>query len=122
MTPEILKAVQEERERCAKLVEAPLPGLIEFSRVKGNLGYDMTYVGGQIRALQDAAKSIRESREASECREICKGCGQKIDPECCGCGDSKKNHGSSLLVGHNFVPMGCDCHRAGRGDASGKRT
>jgi len=41
----------------------------------------------------------------------CLGCGQEIDPNCCGCGDTREAHGSAFNVGHSFVPMGCDCNR-----------
>ena len=42
-------------------------------------------------------------------REVCSGCDQEIDPDCCGCGDSKQGH--SAWGGHPFVPMGCHCYR-----------
>lgn len=41
----------------------------------------------------------------------CMGCGNEIDPDTCGCGDSEKGHGTPMDVGHSFVPMGCDCMR-----------
>jgi len=47
----------------------------------------------------------------SERREICPGCHQEIDPDCCGCGDSKEYHASAYNAGHPFIPMGCDCYR-----------
>lgn len=43
-------------------------------------------------------------------REICDGCGAEIDPDCCGCGDSREGH-DSMWSGHSFVPMGCNCMR-----------
>lgn len=46
----------------------------------------------------------------SEGREVCPGCGNEIDPDCCGCGDPREGH--SLYAGHPFIPMGCDCYRA----------
>ena len=33
------------------------------------------------------------------------GCGERIDPETCWCGDDK----SGVHDGHNFVPIGCRC-------------
>lgn len=53
----------------------------------------------------------KRNPEIGEGHAICGGCNQEIDPECCGCGDTKKDHGSPMLVGHNFIPMGCDCYR-----------
>ena len=44
-------------------------------------------------------------------RQVCDGCGQDIDPDCCGCGDSREGH-NSMWSGHSFVPMGCDCMRS----------
>lgn len=44
-------------------------------------------------------------------REICGGCGNEIDPDCCVCGDSKDGH-NSWYSGHSFIPMGCNCGRA----------
>lgn len=41
---------------------------------------------------------------------VCPGCGNVIDPDCCGCGDSREGH-DSMWSGHSFVPMGCDCMR-----------
>lgn len=43
-------------------------------------------------------------------RPLCWGCGNEIDPDCCGCGDPKENH-NDWMQGHSFVPMGCDCMR-----------
>jgi hypothetical protein len=40
---------------------------------------------------------------------LCRGCLQVIDPDTCGCGGSRKRHGSPLDEGHSFVPMGCTC-------------
>jgi hypothetical protein len=40
-------------------------------------------------------------------REICKGCGHEIDPDCCGCGSPMDGH--SIYDGHSPVPMGCAC-------------
>lgn len=45
-------------------------------------------------------------------RVTCDGCGQEIDPDCCGCGGSKEGHGNVMNEGHPFIPMGCDCYRA----------
>jgi len=66
---------------------------------------------------------IEEGREwdgyrCSECkglghikdRPVCPGCGNEIDPDCCGCGDYKEGH-DAMWLGHSFVPMGCDCMR-----------
>jgi len=47
----------------------------------------------------------------AEKRPVCEGCGREIDPDCCGCGDSKEHHASAFSAGHPFVPMGCDCLR-----------
>lgn len=43
---------------------------------------------------------------------ICTGCLQRIDPDVCGCGVSRKHHGNVFDAGHPFVPMGCDCLRS----------
>ncbi len=45
----------------------------------------------------------------SERRETCPGCGNEIDPDCCGCGSPMDGH--TMLDGHSPVPMGCDCMR-----------
>lgn len=45
----------------------------------------------------------------SSLRPRCEGCGAEIDPDCCGCGDSREGHVSDT---HGFVPMGCNCNRA----------
>jgi hypothetical protein len=51
-----------------------------------------------------------KSRLASHAeRIICPGCKNEIDPDVCGCGDSKENH--TGWEGHPFIPMGCDCYR-----------
>jgi hypothetical protein len=42
----------------------------------------------------------------------CDGCGNMIEPDLCGCGDSREGHGNPMNVGHSFIPMGCDCMRA----------
>jgi len=42
---------------------------------------------------------------------VCPDCGNRIDLDCCGCGESKEGH-NAWNAGHEFVPMGCDCHRA----------
>lgn len=42
-------------------------------------------------------------------RPRCAGCNQEIDPDCCGCGEPRQQHG--VCDGHPFIPMGCDCHR-----------
>ncbi len=46
--------------------------------------------------------------------QTCPGCNCEIDPEICHCGIEYKNH-SPYTLGHNFVPMGCQCcyHREG---------
>ncbi len=44
----------------------------------------------------------------------CDGCGNEIDQDCCGCGDSMADHGSPISCGHMPVPMGCDCFRSDR--------
>jgi len=44
-------------------------------------------------------------------RPTCEGCGNQIDPDCCGCGDSMATHASPYSSGHMLVPMGCDCFR-----------
>ncbi len=44
--------------------------------------------------------------------DICSGCSQEIDPDTCGCGDSREDHGSAMNGCSLFVPMGCDCLRA----------
>lgn len=49
-------------------------------------------------------------------REICDGCGNEIDPECCGCGEERDCH-DSMWSGHPFVPMGCDCMRCSKDDS-----
>lgn len=42
---------------------------------------------------------------------LCRGCLQKIDPDTCWCGASRKYHGNVMDEGHSFVPMGCNCLR-----------
>lgn len=42
----------------------------------------------------------------------CSGCKAEIDPNVCGCGTSKKEHGNPMDEGHSFVPMGCNCFRS----------
>jgi len=42
-------------------------------------------------------------------RPRCAGCGNEIDPDVCGCGDSITH--SAWDFGHEPVPMGCDCGR-----------
>lgn len=37
----------------------------------------------------------------------CKGCGNRIDPHYCHCGEADEDHGMGL--GHAFVPAGCTC-------------
>jgi len=41
-----------------------------------------------------------------EFRRICAGCGQEIDPNCCGCG---RGLHTGYEEGHIFVPAGCQC-------------
>ncbi len=43
--------------------------------------------------------------------DVCQGCSQEIDPNTCGCGQTRDDHGHPLNVGHSFIPMGCDCLR-----------
>jgi len=50
--------------------------------------------------------------------EICGGCGQEIDADCCGCGSVKAEH--TGYEGHPFIPAGCDCHRSARYSAEVK--
>ena len=40
----------------------------------------------------------------------CPHCKNEIDLDSCWCGSGKNGHPYDL--GHNFVPMGCDCGRA----------
>lgn len=40
----------------------------------------------------------------------CEGCGNRIDPATCWCGASLEHH-ASATAGHQFVPMGCTCHK-----------
>lgn len=58
------------------------------------------------------ALTCRSVARANPDAVLCGGCKREIDPDCCGCGDSRKWHGNSMDVGHNFIPMGCDCYRA----------
>lgn len=37
----------------------------------------------------------------------CKGCGNRIDPQTCHCGDLIEGHGT--WAGHSPVPLGCTC-------------
>jgi hypothetical protein len=41
----------------------------------------------------------------------CPGCAAEIDPSVCGCGEPERGHLSPFEVGHNFIPMGCNCLR-----------
>ena len=55
----------------------------------------------RLRSLEEAGMS------AEPTREICSGCSQEIDPDCCGCGSPIEGH--SMYDGHSPVPMGCAC-------------
>jgi hypothetical protein len=39
----------------------------------------------------------------------CGGCGNRIDPDLCHCGDSLESHKGGMSQNHGFVPMGCTC-------------
>lgn len=57
------------------------------------------------------ARDLRARAEQADRPVTCQGCGKEIDPDTCGCGDSRKGHGSPINTGHSFVPAGCDCFR-----------
>ena len=40
-------------------------------------------------------------------REVCRGCGEEIDPDVCWCGDEMGKH--TGYEGHSPVPLGCEC-------------
>lgn len=40
--------------------------------------------------------------------QTCKGCGNAINPDRCGCGENRKSH-ESVFAGHSFIPEGCTC-------------
>jgi hypothetical protein len=40
---------------------------------------------------------------------LCRGCKQLVDEAVCCCGSLLQDH---FDLQHNYVPMGCDCHRA----------
>jgi hypothetical protein len=42
---------------------------------------------------------------------FCPGCGNEIDPDCCGCGEMREGH-NAWWLGHGFVAIGCDCLRS----------
>lgn len=45
--------------------------------------------------------------------EICRGCGNEIDPDVCHCGDGPESSEHSSSGGnHGFVPAGCECQYA----------
>lgn len=46
--------------------------------------------------------------DAEDQPTICPGCKREVDPDTCGCGDSKRFH-SAMDPGHSFVPIGCVC-------------
>lgn len=50
---------------------------------------------------------IRAVEEAVGCR----GCGYRVDPSTCWCGESWALH-SERFIEHSFVPIGCECARA----------
>jgi hypothetical protein len=56
-----------------------------------------------------AARNALKTSSLSERREICEGCGNMIDPDTCGCGDSIDH--PAMAYGHAPIPMGCDCGR-----------
>lgn len=53
--------------------------------------------------------------------ERCPSCWNAIDPETCHCGEERKGHGSTIDVGHSFVPMGCVCGYTDRDRDKGPR-
>ena len=67
----------------------------------------------EARELAYLLRGLAESQsDRGACleRPRCPDCGNEIDPDCCGCGDSREDH-NSMWSGHSFVPMGCDCMR-----------
>ena len=46
---------------------------------------------------------------------ICRWCKKEIDPEICWCGIPPEDH-APYFDNHSFVPIGCDCLRAGKGE------
>lgn len=72
------------------------------------------YPGEPADAVERAAyrrAAIAERPEPPPAAEPprCAGCGNIIDPDVCGCGDSID--GRMVHDGHTAVPMGCDCFR-----------
>lgn len=41
---------------------------------------------------------------------LCAGCRNSIDPDVCWCGEWRPLH-HAFNLGHEFVPMGCDCYK-----------
>lgn len=69
MTLEELKARQDEREHCLRLVAAPIPGLLEQAQKIDQSGGDSGLWRYAVKVLEDAATSVRESgafRDAAE--------------------------------------------------------
>lgn len=56
-----LHAATAERERCAKVVEFPIPSLLEAAKKEDQSGWNSGFIKLQIHALETAAKKIRES-------------------------------------------------------------
>lgn len=48
------------------------------------------------------------SKESESKREVCRGCGEEIDPSVCWCGSEPEKH-SPWHDSHVPVPMGCLC-------------
>jgi hypothetical protein len=62
--------------------------------------------------LDQLAEQAQEMGMGYQTTTVCPGCNQEIDPDVCGCGDSRQGHSSARDAGHPFIPAGCNCYRA----------
>jgi hypothetical protein len=60
----------------------------------------------------DAVQNRKRDYIAGEWRPLCGGCFQAIEPDTCGCGDSRKAHENGFAFNHPFIALGCGCHKA----------
>lgn len=111
-----MEEVKALRQRIAELEKERENFHVDY-RMKCDVQTKAAYV--RIEELESVVLADQEhiallERQLAEAKPKwrCSGCGNEIDPDCCGCGDSKESH--SGWDGHPFVPMGCDCMRATR--------
>lgn len=121
------KRATEERDRlkgelAAKEAECTehAAEIASYERICAASEKSMTILDDELHAIRTkfgqcavSEETLREQlaeaqKEIESLRARCAGCGAAIDPDTCGCGDSR----SAGHDGHFFVPMGCDCYRA----------